>query len=713
MDSSSNKILGKVLFRLLLTGIIITPVAMMRAAPTNLPANQTSDWGAPIAGFQVRLHKPSTAESTDAPPRLLVDVANQGLWRYSSMTNYYPWQLEVDGRWYVADGKRTPIKGGAYVEVGGVELEVVPGQPWTNLPLVLDATWRIAHSNELGTAKFGGGGYGIPSDFPHVPLKLAAGNHTVRLAVIGIPMFARGGGPVRAISKPVAMIMAESIAQSAILNSQSSGSVVVSTLTQVPPSERRVSITALQKTLKDVLAEICRQAGVELELDVDGLKLSGVSVDAPVTLKCQDETLQWAVGRILRSLDRQGNTDIVQDTSSGKLILTSIKALNDRRTKAQPAWLIGYGYVSKFDDQTNIVSVYVGEKADDELLAKLKTMPKLRELDIEGTKLITPAGLAHLAELPTLEKLSLYDMSHDGADLGNDATPILSQMKSLRELRISYCSLTDVGLHALEGMTQLTALNLSHNRLSDVGMKSLAGLTNLQSFDVSDLLTSGMRITDEGIKQLPQLKELRELSLVGLKISGKNLAFPHLQSLDLSGDLVTDAALDNIVQCQEMRHLGLSWTRISDEGLKRVASLKELRSLSLTSKLITDDGIAHLTDLPNLEHIEMHVTQMSDESLKHLSQIKSLRRLDLFGSEEGFTIHGLQQLKNLPQLRELWINNFKSSDSFMGLSELKQLSSLTLFFTNIRDEEAEQLEAAMPDTRISAGSSRITGTVKK
>jgi Leucine-rich repeat (LRR) protein len=268
-------------------------------------------------------------------------------------------------------------------------------------------------------------------------------------------------------------------------------------------------------------------------------------------------------------------------------------------------------------------------------------------------------------------------------------------------------------LHALEGMTQLTALNLSHNRLSDVGMKSLAGLTNLQSLDVDDLLTSNMRITDEGIKQLPQLKELRELSLAGLKISGKNLAFPHLQSLDLSGDLVTDAALDNIVQCREMRHLGLSWTRISDAGLKRVASLKELRSLSLTSKLITDDGIAHLTDLPNLEHIEMHVTQMSDESLRHLSQIKSLTRLDLFGSEEGFTIQGLQQLKNLPHLRELWINNFTSSDSFMGLSELKQLNSLILFFTNIRDEEAKQLEAAMPDTNISAGSSRITVTGKK
>ena len=392
-----------------------------------------------------------------------------------------------------------------------------------------------------------------------------------------------------AIIVPVAMMEAAPGSQPAILDLQSRGSVAVSTATQIPPLERRVSISAEQKALKDVLAEICRQAGVELELDADGLKLSGVSVDTPVTLKCQDVPLQWAVARILRLLERQGIPDIYQDTRDGKLLVSSIKALNDRRTKAQPAWLNGYGYVAKFDDQTNIVSVYLGEKADDELLAKLKTLPKLRELDIEETKMITPAGLAHLAELPALEKLSLYEMSHDGAGLGNDAMSIVSQIKSLRDLRVSYCSLTDVGLRALEGMTQLTALNLSHNQLTDVGMKSLAGLTNLQSLDVGD-----MRITDEGVRQLSQLTELRELSLGGLKISGKTLAFTHLQSLTIGGDLVTDATLDHIVQCSDLRHLGLLWTRISDDGLERVASLKELRSLNLTSKVITDDGIAHL-----------------------------------------------------------------------------------------------------------------------
>lgn len=200
MSSTANKILGTALVILLLTAIIV-PVAMMRAAPSDPPANLTSDWGDPIAGFQVRLHKPSTDERADAPPRLLVDIANQGPVRFNSMTNYYPWQLEVDGRWYVADGERTPIKDGRYSVSGGVEWEVVTGQPWTNLPLVLDATWRIAHTNELGTAKFGDG-YVMPADFQYVPLKLGSGKHTVRLAVVGLPTHAPNR-PVRAVSKPV------------------------------------------------------------------------------------------------------------------------------------------------------------------------------------------------------------------------------------------------------------------------------------------------------------------------------------------------------------------------------------------------------------------------------------------------------------------------------------------------------------------------------
>jgi beta-lactamase regulating signal transducer with metallopeptidase domain len=159
-------------------------------------------WSKPVNGFQVRLRAPADAESADAPPRLLVDIANLGPMKYKSMTNYYPWQVEVDGRWYTSDGKRGPVDShGGFAISGGAWLDVVPGQPWTNLPLVLDAAWRVAGSEEIGIdrSRFGDGG---PAYLDNPPLKLSPGKHTVRLAVAAETMFA-GDGPVRAVSNPV------------------------------------------------------------------------------------------------------------------------------------------------------------------------------------------------------------------------------------------------------------------------------------------------------------------------------------------------------------------------------------------------------------------------------------------------------------------------------------------------------------------------------
>jgi len=53
----------------------------------------------------------------------------------------------------------------------------------------------------------------------------------------------------------------------------------------------------------------------------------------------------------------------------------------------------------------------------------------LRDLDIEGTKTITAAGLEHLAELPALETLNLYVVNGGGDGLGDlgDRRPIAKQ----------------------------------------------------------------------------------------------------------------------------------------------------------------------------------------------------------------------------------------------------------------------------------------------
>jgi len=173
----------------------LTNVFKLKILPSpRLSNSPASDWGEPVNGFQVRLRAPAAAEPGDAPPRLSADIANLGLREFHSMTNYFAWQVEVDGQWYTSDA-----------DMGGTELDVVPGQPWTNLPLVLDSAWRVAEPQEIGIdpGRFGNGGWGYPGQ---PPLKLSPGKHTVRLAVVAVvtgPRFAGGGEPVRALSNPV------------------------------------------------------------------------------------------------------------------------------------------------------------------------------------------------------------------------------------------------------------------------------------------------------------------------------------------------------------------------------------------------------------------------------------------------------------------------------------------------------------------------------
>ena len=92
------------------------------------------------------------------------------------------------------------------------------------------------------------------------------------------------------------------------------------------------------------------------------------------------------------------------------------------------------------------------------------------------------------------------------------------------------------------------------------------------------------------------------------------------------------------------------------------------------------------------------------------SSPKSLTRLDLWGGGStfggggsNFTVVGLQQLKGLPKLRTLWLNNFEDAGSYSGLKELTQLRELVFEMANIRQQDFNDLETALPKTRLSAG----------
>ncbi|MDB5392198.1 MAG: TonB domain/peptidase domain protein [Planctomycetaceae bacterium] len=495
-------------------------------------------------------------------------------------------------------------------------------------------------------------------------------------------------------------------------NDSTANRVSRSTVTPEDVLSRKVSLQAAALPLKTAIQRLAQAANVKLQLNADDLLQVGVDVERPVTVTVRDSQLVDALQDVIRWNKHPG---AMWKVRGGILVITTLQAEQEAVKKYLPAWLLplyNNGLLADLDDEHHLISITAGAAATDQLLGQLKKLPKLTELDFHPTQPVTAEGIFQLAKLSSLQKLSLSGLNQHGKGLGDVALQGVSGLKSLRELSLGECGITDTGVKWLETLPQLTHLTISgEGRLTDAALGSIGKLKQLKQLSLSSYVATKelgwMRFSGEGIRQLSGLRGLEELHLVGQSVPADALDFPQLKSLSLGSAEIDDACAERIAKFKNLESLNLVYTNISDAGLKAIATLPELKRLTLDSRTITDAGIAHLKQLPQLESITLRVSNLTDESLKHLAGIPSLRRIDLYGSDEPgsgrgkcFSIPGVQQLKSLSNLRTLWLNNFESGGGWGGLKELTQLRELSLMMTDIGDAELEVLEEALPNTTI-------------
>jgi hypothetical protein len=97
-----------------------------------------------------------------------------------------------------------------------------------------------------------------------------------------------------------------------------------------------------------------------------------------------------------------------------------------------------------------------------------------------------------------------------------------------------------------------------------------------------------------------------------------------------------------------------------------------------------DAGLEHLKALPRLQNLWLRGTKVTDAGLKHLERLPHLRRLEL--DDTGVTDAGLEHLEGLTNIECLVLGGGNFSDT--GLEHLKgmtNLKSLTLRYANITD----------------------------
>jgi len=240
--------------------------------------------------------------------------------------------------------------------------------------------------------------------------------------------------------------------------------------------------------------------------------------------------------------------------------------------------------------------------------------------------------------------LGSYSASADDAEIGkllrSKGAEITESKGVVTAITIQDGSkLTDDDFRKITRLTHLRSISLS-NGLNDARLSELTVLVNLEY-----LQTNLAQITDDGVKSLARLKNLRNLKFFhpGKSFSGAGLVhlaeMPNLERLTVAGSLAFNdegmAAVAKLTKLKEFRtwHAGPT-----NEGVKKLKELKNLKSLYLGQRLTykppacpTDETIAILVELKSLESLQLDEARLSFAALQQLKQLSALKKLTLGG----------------------------------------------------------------------------------
>ena len=141
--------------------------------------------------------------------------------------------------------------------------------------------------------------------------------------------------------------------------------------------------------------------------------------------------------------------------------------------------------------------------------------------------------------------------------------------------------------------TAYKLLYLGYSGATDTMLEKVAAATELESLDLS-----GNPISDAGIKTLSGLRQLRYLSLDRTAISNASGAsigkLPLLEELDVTSTAITDEWVNEVSSAQHLVALWLAGTRVSDLSVPSLMEMPALKQLDVRKSKITQSGLKNL-----------------------------------------------------------------------------------------------------------------------
>ncbi len=185
---------------------------------------------------------------------------------------------------------------------------------------------------------------------------------------------------------------------------------------------------------------------------------------------------------------------------------------------------------------------------------------------------------------------------------------------------------------------QVTLIELDPEQISDGVLQALRESQKLHAINIAQT-ANGERPTN--------LEEVGVFYLDGTKVSDEGVkevtAMPNLKTLSLNFTSVTNQALQEVAKLENLAELDLSDTAIDDEGLKELAGIKKLSLLWLSNTPVTDAGLQHLAKAKTLTQLWLTSTAVTDVGLVELAKLNRLSTLIL--NETKVTEEGVDELR--------------------------------------------------------------------
>ena len=222
----------------------------------------------------------------------------------------------------------------------------------------------------------------------------------------------------------------------------------------------------------------------------------------------------------------------------------------------------------------NLKTLSISDGLKDDRLAQLASLPKLEYLQTNLAQ-ITDDGVKPLARLKSLKNLKFF---HPGKAFSGAGLAHLAELRNLERLTVAGAlTFNDDGMAAVAKLTKLVEFRTWHAGPTDAGVKQLQSLKNLKSLTLGQRLTYKLPAcpTDATLPILAELTSLESLQLEEARLTLPALnqlkRLPLLKKLTLAGIDISKGDVERLKK--ELPGAKIEWTEPSDVYQKRIRAL--------------------------------------------------------------------------------------------------------------------------------------------